>query len=308
MSLDLSKLVNLRRNGSSWTAQCPVCAANGRDTKGRNHLGILSDGRFNCIVDNSQTHRSAIFNLVGVGQNGENPPIFVAAEPPVALDKTWPASVLERLVKDPSYWVKRGVKAEVLEPLKGGVAVDGQMKARYVFPIFDANGVIVGFTGRSLGNIQPRWKHIGRVSSWVWGGLDAIQETGQAILVEGAGCRLALDSYDIPQSLVLWGVNLSEALLAKLIELNPHDIVIATNNEVSGIGLAAAERIKKTLDKFFDDGVVRIGLPSKKDFLEMSENEINNWRETTLERKMPDNRTEFEIGLDSTDISEIIHS
>lgn len=257
--------------------------------------------------DNSPEHSKRIFALAGTGQNGENSPISVISDPPVALDKTWPASVLERLIKDPSYWVKRGVKAGILEPLKGGVAVDGQMKARYVFPIFDANGVIVGFTGRSLGNVQPRWRHLGRVSKWVWGGLDAIQETGQAILVEGAGCRLALDSHDIPQSLVLWGVNLSETLLAKLIELNPHDIVIATNNESSGIGAAAAERIKKTLDKFFDDGVVRIGLPSKKDFLEMSEKEVNDWRETTLERKMPDNRTEFEIGLDSTDISEIIH-
>lgn len=309
MSLDLSKLVNLRRNGSGWTAQCPVCAAAGRDGTNKNHLSILSDGRYNCVVDAS--HRSGIHALVGIGGTGGTGEYSSPPQEQVTVDRTWPASVLDRLVKEHSYWVKRGVKEEILGPLRGGVAVDGQLKGRYVFPIFGDRDEIIGFTGRSLGNIQPRWKHVSKVSRWIWGGLDEIHETGQAVLVEGAGCRLALASHDVPQSLVLWGVNMSEAVLGALIAANPHDIIIATNNEASGIGQSAAVKIRSTLNRFFDEGVVRIGLPLKKDFLEMDKTLMDAWKESVLLKGVPaqepDLRTPFEKGLDSTEISEIIH-
>lgn len=284
MSLDLSKLVNLRRNGSGWVAQCPACAAVGNDTKGKNHLGILSDGRFNCIVDNSSDHRSFIFSLVGIGENGQLSS-FQPVEPPVEIERTWPVSLLDRLIKDYSYWVKRGVSEEVLVPLRGGVAVDGQMRARFVFPIFNGRDEIIGFTGRSLGNVEPRWRHLGKVSKWVWGDLDEIESTGQAILVEGAGCRLALATHGVPQALPLWGLNISDAVIGALISANPRDIIIATNNEESGRGQIAAIKIKRVLDKFFDPGVVRIELPLAKDFLDMSPQQMAEWKEDVLSNK-----------------------
>ena len=69
MSLDISKLENVRTHGGKKTARCPACAEAGHDQK-RNHLIIQADGRFGCVVypgdsADAKEHRKRIFALCG---------------------------------------------------------------------------------------------------------------------------------------------------------------------------------------------------------------------------------------------------
>src|SRR5437660_8161249 len=75
MSLDLSKLENVRDKGNKKTAQCPACAAEGHDSKGE-HLSIEADGKFGCVVHpgegaEAKAHRKEIHRLVGAPGSGE---------------------------------------------------------------------------------------------------------------------------------------------------------------------------------------------------------------------------------------------
>lgn len=67
MSLDLTKLENARERGGRIIARCPACAELGHDEKAE-HLVILPDGRFGCVVypgASGKDHRKEIFALVG---------------------------------------------------------------------------------------------------------------------------------------------------------------------------------------------------------------------------------------------------
>ncbi len=282
MALDINKLTGIKRLGDKIKAQCPACALDGGD-RGMEHLVIFRDGAYGCAVDRSVEHSAVIWQLAG-SPEGETT-LVAPPEPQIEIERTWPASDLQKLVADHSYWEKRGVATEIVAPCQGGVALRGQMKDRYVIPIFNDDDEVIGFTGRALRpDMKPKWKHLGKVSSWVWGGLEEIRATRQAILVEGAGCRFALDGRGHRNSLVLWGVHVSGAVLGALIAANPTDIAIATNNDPGRLnpgtgrssfpGQEAAVRAKLILDNFFDPGVVRIVLPEAKDFLDQ---DAANW-------------------------------
>lgn len=67
MSLDRSKLQNIREQGKKTIARCPACEEEGRDKTG-NHLVIMSDGHFGCVVysgESGKEHRKRIFALAG---------------------------------------------------------------------------------------------------------------------------------------------------------------------------------------------------------------------------------------------------
>lgn len=281
MPLDLSKLQNLRSGANGCkTAGCVACMEQGRDHT-RDHLIIYPDGKWGCLAfpgPEGDAHRKRIWALAGDGANRESFPQEQIA-PKIEIERTWDASVLKRLVADHSYWVGRGVREDILIPLRGGVATEGTLKSRYVIPIFNSNGQIIGFSGRTLINAQIKHKHIGKSSTFVWGGLDEIRRTRQAFLVEGVGCRLSLDTHDVKNSIVMWGVNLSPAVLGFLISANVNDIRICTNNDVKhDVGQVAAQKCKVILDRFFNVGVAKIHLPLAKDFLDMDESQWDSWK------------------------------
>ena len=69
MSLELSRLENVRVRSGKTIARCPACAEAGCDQKGE-HLVINADGRFGCVVYPSDSadakeHRKQIFALCG---------------------------------------------------------------------------------------------------------------------------------------------------------------------------------------------------------------------------------------------------
>jgi len=67
MSLDLSKLENVRERGSKTIAACPACREVGADKKGE-HLIVYDDGKFACIANQGEAgeeHRKRIMQLAG---------------------------------------------------------------------------------------------------------------------------------------------------------------------------------------------------------------------------------------------------
>ncbi len=271
MSLDPTKLVGARNLGGKVTAMCPVC-----QESSRSHLVIFPDGRFGCVVDSSPEHRKAIWQLIGTDSDGIAD--TVEPEPRIELPRVYSASLLDNLVKDYSYWEKRGIAAETVEPFRGGIATQFQMADRWVFPQFNLAGEIIGFSGRCLRKMtsaerkqwkRPKWKHLSASSTFIWGGLDDIAD--RVVLVESIGDSLALRQHGVPETLCLFGTTLSQPVLGWLIAHNPRQIIVSTNlddekmigNRLGRPGQEAAERIKRALLRFFDESVVSILHPQE---------------------------------------------
>ena len=56
----------------------------------------------------------------------------------ISEQKIFDESLLDKIEKDQSYWINRGVSEETLNKFNGGVVRSGKMKDRYVFPIFNS--------------------------------------------------------------------------------------------------------------------------------------------------------------------------
>ncbi len=103
------------------------------------------------------------------------------------------------------------------------------------------------------------------------------------MLVESIGDGLKLIEHKVRGPRCLFGVNLSEELLGHLIAVNPACIIVSTNRDIEKMnggrvkraGQEAAERIKRTLDKFFRPDTVKIIHPPEG---------VKDWGEATKEQ------------------------
>ncbi len=212
--------------------------------------------------------------------------------PRIEVERTWPADCLSRLIKDYRYWNARGISDATLEPFRGGVATTGQLANRFVFPLFGPQGDIIGFDGRYVLPIPldergkdrwAKWKILGPSSRFIWGGIEAVAKSRRAVLAESIGDSLKLIEHGVPDVLCLFGTNLSQTLLAKMIELNVNRVIISTNldtervnlktGKVSYPGQDAARKITGVLSAFFDESQVVTLHP-----------EANDWGDSTPEQ------------------------
>lgn len=210
-------------------------------------------------------------------------------KPLVRLPKHYPLELLNKLKKDHGYWIKRGISEQTVKTFEGGVADSGRMKGRYVFPIFNSKRQLVGFAGRDLYKdyaTRPKWKLIGSKSDWKYPliyNAKVMRELSEVVLVESIGDMLSLWESGIKNCMVLFGVQLYSARLCTLLKFNPKHIIVATNNDYDksiNVGEGAANKIKDLLLKHFDPSQVIVKLPTKKDFGEMSKEEILSWKES----------------------------
>lgn len=275
MSLDLSKLRNVKPSADGWTAGCPACGRVGADSQ-HVHLKVWRTGPFSCAVHpGDKEHNRLIYSIAGNGEGSSDVEFEAPAERQMELPKTWPVDVLDKLIHDHSYWAGRGVSEGTVAPFRGGVATSAQMKGRYVFPMFDPlnDDKLIGFSGRltAPNPDPPSWKHIGSKSLFLWGGMDECESSHRVILVESIGDALALMENGVKDVLCLFGVSMSQVLLAKVIALNPSSIIISTNRDVSKRGHHAgqegAAKIARTLSKFFDESVIQTVYPPDREGL-----------------------------------------
>ncbi len=189
--------------------------------------------------------------------------------------------LLNKVIPNHDYWTNRGISPETMDLFKGGVVSSGRMFNRYVFPIYNSRKQIVGFTGRTLNEHKIKWFHRGNTSKWVYPAflnLKYLRNKQQVIFVEGIGDMLKLWECGIKNVLVNFGLNINNSLLSFLFKIRPNKIYLAFDNDESKAGYNAAVKAKENLQNHFDSAKIKISLPTKNDFGEMSDEEIRDWK------------------------------
>lgn len=203
----------------------------------------------------------------------------------IVMEKTYSKSILDKLLPHYDFYNKKGISSETLKLFKGGLATNGKMFQRFVFPIFNSSDKIHGFSGRSMikDPSKPKWKHIGYKSKWIYPRLlseKSIIDSGSVYIVESIGDLLSLYESGNKNILCSFGVGISPSLISYLVGLNPKKIFISFNNDSlsdNNAGLNGALKSFLKLTNYFDPSKVFISLPFKNDFGDMNTKEINDW-------------------------------
>jgi DNA primase len=205
-------------------------------------------------------------------------------KPSIKTAKSFDINILDRLENRHDYWINRNITQETISQFKGGVAKAGKMKNRYVFPIFNLKNNIIGFSGRDVTNISKiKWKHLGEKSDFLYPlflNHSILQEQKEIILVESIGDMLNLWQNGIKNVLVTFGTSLSLPILNQMLKLDIKKIYISLNNDSNKnmAGNIGADKIYARLKRYFDQRQLKIALPIKKDFGEMTNEEILQWK------------------------------
>tara|TARA_B100000212_G_scaffold342604_1_gene331203 strand:+ start:8037 stop:9086 length:1050 start_codon:yes stop_codon:yes gene_type:complete len=211
----------------------------------------------------------------------------------ITMEEIYPESMLDRLLPHYKFYNNKGINSEILKSLRGGLATSGKLNQRFVFPIFNENKQIHGFSGRDIypsdKSNRPKWKHIGRKSNWVYPAFSdeitekSISEQGFVIIVESIGDLLNLKTNGFDNVLVSFGLECSNKLLNYLTSLNPDKIILSLNNDIGSKenrGLIAAHKaFLKMVSHMFMPDKIKICLPLKNDFGDMGVEEFYTWHE-----------------------------
>jgi len=208
------------------------------------------------------------------------------------MPRTYPPDCLERLLPNYSFYKKRGISDSVQKKYKVGFATVGQMYQRMVFPIFDENQDIVGFSGRHFdwkedGN-APKWKHIGKKETWIFPYyLNSLPESKEKIdcgakifLVESIGDSLALTEHGLENHLVTFGLGCSADMQAFLLSKDPEEVIIVGNNDEGpnydyNRGKVSSIKTLMKLSSIFPLDRLKVRLPSLNDLSEMHESGVD---------------------------------
>jgi hypothetical protein len=208
----------------------------------------------------------------------------------IEMEKIYPASYLDKLLPMKTFYEKKGISSNTQDKFKCGYAGGGKMYRRIVFPIYDLDNQIHGFSGRSITDNEniPKWKHIGRKTNWVYPhniSSGSIDETREVILVESIGDCLALHEAGFKNVLVTFGLDASSKLISYLNTFELDRIIVATNNdedkEINSGGIASIKAVAK-LSQIFDLSIIRVNPPLCNDFGEMLEcdtGSLDNFRQ-----------------------------
>ncbi len=272
-----SRLENLRRTADGWSARCPACAAEGSDTQG-NHLRVWRTGSFACAKENKDGLKGITLDhnrLIRAWLYAESDPDTLASleyeivdpEPKLDIDKVFPESMLSKLTPDYRYWMGRGISEEVLRRMGGGLAPadeKSKLSGRFVFPVRDLQGRIIGWTGRLVSDASfgPTHKHLVKSSRCMFPIHDAgeeIRRTRKVVFTEGVGDGLSCASVGIRNHLDLLGLNLNARIMGFLVSVNPTHLILSLNNDAIGeaksknAGNKAADKIRAKLVPFFGE-------------------------------------------------------
>jgi hypothetical protein len=206
----------------------------------------------------------------------------------LTMETIYPTSSLKKLLPHYRFYNDKGISSEVLKSLQGGLATQGQLYQRFVFPIHNSLGQIHGFSGRDMlnKNERPKWKHIGRKSSWVYPmNSPSLKEffsegLNEIILVESIGDLLSLMEAGFKNVLVTFGLEVSPSLINALVLLNPKSIIISLNNDYNSEenrGLLASFKNYFKLFSYFDAPKLKICLPLANDFGDMNTDCFEKW-------------------------------
>jgi hypothetical protein len=217
--------------------------------------------------------------------------------------------MLENLLPHLDFYSKKMISPDTLNFYKCGYATAGQLFRTIVFPIYNSQGEIHGFSARATiwnkDSTFPKWKHLGKKTNWVYplhvkrGGVEIVREkiaeTGTVIIVESIGDSMALFENGYANNLVTFGLGISSKLCSTLVELNPDKIIIAYNNDATSElnhGLVSSCKSYLQLCSVFDHTKLQIKLPLANDFSDMNlltfegqDNLFTLWENKTVKRE-----------------------
>lgn len=194
--------------------------------------------------------------------------INTSTQPEIKQIKIFPDSVVNELVPEYSYWIKRGISEDILRETKGGLygGDKGVMKNRFVFPVFNSRNQVIMLSGRDTTNNdkRPKWLHRGTKQNCYPAFINAkyIKEKNSVFIVESPGDFLSLATCGIRNSLVMFGTELNLSILNYLLKINIGKIYISPNNDhlTNNAGNDASKKIYKKLSKYFNSNQIKIVL------------------------------------------------
>lgn len=222
-------------------------------------------------------------------------------KPELTMEKIWDESELSNMLPHYKFYEDRGIDKDALKFFKSGFAHSGSMNQRYVFPIYNMEGGIHGWSGRDMtGKKEAKWKNIGRKAAWVYPAfayldkfdskgklvertypvIEEIRKKREVILVESIGDMLALWQRGIRNVLVTFGLVLSSKLGSFIMSLELDRVVIALNNDIESDinrGHFAAVDMFIDLMHYVDFVKVNIVLPESNDFGSINDDQFNTW-------------------------------
>jgi len=218
----------------------------------------------------------------------------------IEMEEVYPDDVLDKLFPNYKFYQDKNISEETQKAFRIGLAGVGKMYRRMVFPVYNENAQIIGFSGRKIDedNDYPKWKHIGKKNTWVYPACvpehdcsDKIDELSEVILVESIGDAMALYEQGVKNVLVLFGLSASPNIINFLSSKTLNKIFISTNNDAASSrnrGLIAAIKNYLKLSNYFDLDTLVIKLPPKaNDFGECYQNgyNINDWLDRQIDQK-----------------------
>lgn len=182
--------------------------------------------------------------------------------------KTYSWDIVKRLEWHNYLVDERDYPKELVEKYQIGACLKSNMymSNRVVIPCVNADGEIVGFTGRTLDNSWevkgiPKWKH--SLGAWVEYNVfnahfatEHIRESGCAIICEGPLDVLRLEQAGIHNGVAILGKNLHNHQLTALMNLGALKLKFALDNDAAGkIGIKHGLKMARCL---FDVEIIEL--------------------------------------------------
>jgi len=215
----------------------------------------------------------------------------------IKMEKTYDIEILEKLLPSYDFFIKKNIDELILKKYRCGFCCSGELNRRIVFPIFNKDGVIHGFTGRHISwnneSTFPKWKHKGKTSDWLYpiyvqdkdGNfpfLKEVKDKKELIIVESVGDSLTLSQNGYANNMVCFGLNISPKQLAFIAGMDLKKVIIATNNdknkEENRGAISAIKIYIKLISEYIDSDKLFISLPTLNDFSDM-QSELQNFDE-----------------------------
>lgn len=201
-------------------------------------------------------------------ENVENAPSIEK----IKVKKIYDPSILERMLPDYSYFLRRGISEKVQKLYKVGLVTSGKLRNRYTIPIFEyRTNHLIGFSGRYYKDKPaegtPKWKHLGPKMDFLLVNIsdNHIRNKSEVVLVESLGDCMALHELGVLNTICLFGTRASSKVINYIFGIEKlNKIWIALNNDIElngGVGNEAAEKLKIKLAQFTNIEKISIKFP-----------------------------------------------
>lgn len=198
---------------------CPFCILRGKDSPDdKYHLGLnVRKNVAHCYRCEWKCRGQAIQMLLGGSFVGATFDVVPKAEKP-KTKIIWPPDfeILRNIKRE--YWMQkayklatsRGVTTNQIEKFTPGLVLIGMFRYRIVFPLYNPENRLVGFSGRTIINREPKWLHSPGLEGHLY--LAQYHKRKTVVLTEGIWDALAIERClgRVTDSVALLGHNLTE--------------------------------------------------------------------------------------------------